>query len=59
MIIEWDVAIPMDDGQVLRADVFRPEGPGTHPVLLSHGPYAKGAPFQIGYAGTWNRLAQD
>ena len=24
MQIEWDAAIPMDDGVVLRADVFRP-----------------------------------
>ena len=26
-------------------------------MLLSHGPYAKGASFQTGYAATWNRLA--
>ena len=26
MQIEWDAAIPMDDGIVLRADVFRPRG---------------------------------
>ena len=24
MCIDWDVAIPMDDGLILRADVFRP-----------------------------------
>ena len=27
MAIDWDVAIPMDDGIVLRADVFRPAAP--------------------------------
>ena len=43
MIIEWDVPIDMDDGLQLRADIFRPIGPGPYPVLLSHGPYAKGA----------------
>lgn len=59
MIIEWDVPIEMDDGLQLRADIFRPTGPGPHPVLLSHGPYAKGASFQTGYAATWNRLAGD
>jgi predicted acyl esterase len=59
MIIEWDVPIEMDDGLGLRADIFRPIGPGPYPVLLSHGPYAKGASFQTGYAATWNRLAGD
>ena len=59
MYIEWDVAIDMDDGLQLRADIFRPTGAGPYPVLLSHGPYAKGASFQTGYAATWDRLAAD
>ena len=48
MNIDWDVAIPMDDGLLLRADVFRPEKPGKYPVILSYGPYAKG--LEIGRA---------
>ena len=40
MVIEWDVPITMDDGVVLRADVFRPDGPARHPVILTYGPYA-------------------
>jgi predicted acyl esterase len=28
MTIEWDVPIEMDDGLQLRADIFRPIGPG-------------------------------
>lgn len=28
MRIDWDVPVPMSDGAVLRADVFRPPGPG-------------------------------
>jgi predicted acyl esterase len=59
MLIEWDVPIDMDDGLQLRADIFRPTGPGPCPVLLSHGPYAKGASFQTDYAATWDRLATD
>jgi len=35
MQIEWDVAIAMDDGIVLRADVFRPVGQGKRPVIIS------------------------
>ncbi len=53
MIIEWDVPIEMDDGLVLRADVFRPVDGDEHPVLLSYGPYAKGLHFEDGYPDQW------
>jgi predicted acyl esterase len=56
MRIEWDAPIPMDDGVVMRADVFRPVGDGTYPVILSYGPYAKGLEFKEGYKGNWARL---
>ena len=56
MVIERDVPVPMDDGIVLRADVFRPPGSGRHPVLLSYGPYAKGLAFQDGYADQWRLM---
>ena len=58
MHIEWDVPIAMDDGIVLRADVFRPHGGGRYPVILSYGPYAKGLAFQDGYPSAWNRMAE-
>jgi uncharacterized protein len=58
MRIDWDAPIEMDDGVVLRADVFRPETPGTYPVILSYGPYGKGLSFQQGYKANWARLAQ-
>ncbi len=38
MHIDWDVPIAMDDGIVLRADVFRPRAAGRYPVILSYGP---------------------
>ncbi len=56
MRIEWDVPIPMDDGIVLRADVFRPVADGRYPVLLTYGPYAKGLAFQDGYPSAWERM---
>jgi uncharacterized protein len=56
MQIEWDAPITMDDGTVLRADVFRPVGEGKCPVILSYGPYGKGLSFQEGYRGNWARL---
>jgi len=58
MIIEWDVEIKMDDGVVLRADVFRPIKEGKYPVILSYGPYGKGLHFSIGYPFQWQRLKQ-
>ena len=58
MQIDWDTPIAMDDGVVLRADVFRPAGAGKHPVILSYGPYAKGLSFQEGYKGNWARLTK-
>jgi len=57
MRIDWDVPITMDDGLVLRADVFRPIAAGRYPVILSHGPYAKGLAFQDGYPSAWRLLS--
>lgn len=59
MRIDWDVAIPVSDGAVLRADVFRPASEGTYPVLLTHGPYGKGLSFQHGFPGMWRVLEQN
>ena len=58
MRIDWDVPIEMDDGLVLRADVFRPVKEGRYPVILSYGPYAKGLAFQDGYPSAWQRMAE-
>jgi uncharacterized protein len=57
--IDWDVPIEMDDGVILRADVFRPEGDGRHPVILTYGPYAKGLAFQEGYPNQWERMVTE
>ncbi|HKA45670.1 MAG TPA: CocE/NonD family hydrolase [Burkholderiales bacterium] len=59
MRIDWDVPIRMDDGLVLRADVFRPIVDGRYPVILSYGPYAKGLAFQEGYPSAWQRMAAE
>ena len=58
MRIDWDVEVTMDDGVVLRADIYRPDDDGRHPTLLSYGPYAKGLPFQVGYPSAWNRMVE-
>ncbi len=58
MRVDWDVEIEMDDGLVLRADVFRPVAAGRFPVILSYGPYAKGLAFQDGYPSAWERMIE-
>jgi hypothetical protein len=55
--IAWDVPIEMDDGIVLRADVFLPREDGRFPVVLTYGPYGKGLAFQEGYPDQWQRMA--
>jgi len=59
MRIDWDVPIRMDDGVVLRADVFRPVAEGKYPALVSYGPYGKGLAFQEGYKTAWEIMARD
>ncbi len=39
--LEENVPVPMRDGTILRADVYRPEAPGAYPVLLCRTPYDK------------------
>ena len=56
MRIDWDVPIPMDDGIVLRADLFRPDDDGKHPVILSYGAFGKGLAFQEGNKSAWERM---
>ena len=56
MFIDWDVPITMDDGLVLRADIYRPLHGEKLPVIASYGPYAKGLTFAAGYPRQWERL---
>ena len=59
MRIEWDVPITMDDGLVLRADVFRPVAEGKNPAIMSYGPYGKGLAFQEGYKTAWEIMSRE
>jgi predicted acyl esterase len=59
MIIDWDVTITMEDGIVLRADVYRPIQDGRYPVIMSYGPYGKWLTFQDGYPDQWRIMANE
>ena len=57
MVWDRDVEVPMRDGVVLRADIYRPTGPEKVPVLLAWSPYGKSGAgilnldFMPGHAG--------
>ena len=59
MRIDWQVPVPVDDGLVLRADVYRPDDDGTYPAIVSYGPYAKGLAFAEGYAPQWEKMTSE
>jgi predicted acyl esterase len=56
MRIKWDIPIPMDDGVVLRADLFRPNDDKACPVIFSCGAFGKGLAFQEGNKSAWERM---
>lgn len=59
MRIDWDVPVEMDDGVILRCDVFRPIKDGQYAVIMSYGPYGKWLAFKDGYDDQWNRMCEE
>src|SRR5919202_3607610 len=59
MRIEWDAPIEMDDGVVLRCDVFRPVEEGAYPAILSYSPYGKWLLFGDYYVDQWTRMCAE
>jgi len=56
MILDKDVAVPMRDGAVLRANVFRPDDSGQFPVLMTFGPYGKDVHLSQFMPEAWDHL---
>src|ERR1044072_1660017 len=50
VLVSHDVAAPMRDGVLLRANIYRPAGDGRYPVLLSRQPYNKDFNINLMYA---------
>jgi uncharacterized protein len=59
MRVDWDIPVTMDDGLVLRADIFRPVAEGKYPVIFSYGPYGKFISFQEGYKTAWDIMLKE
>ena len=59
MRIDWDAPIEMDDGVVLRCDVYRPVDDGAYPVIMSYGPFGKWLLFGDYFVDQWNRMVEN
>ena len=59
MRIDWDMPITMDDGVVLRCDIYRPIAEGRYPVIMTYGPYGKWLHFVDLYADQFRRMCED
>jgi putative CocE/NonD family hydrolase len=47
MLVDRDVWIPMRDGVLLQADIYRPDDEQRHPVLLQRTPYNRRDSFAV------------
>ena len=56
MRLETNVGIPMRDGAILRANVYRPDAQGRFPVIMTFGPYGKDVPLRQFMQEAWDRL---
>jgi len=56
MVLDKDVAVPMRDGALLRANVFRPGASGKFPVLMTLGPYGKDVHLSQFMPEAWEAL---
>ena len=59
MRIDWDVPIKMNDGVVLRCDVYRPIEDGEYPVIMTYGPYGKFLHFEDLYTEQWHTMCTE
>ena len=56
MLLEQNTDVPMRDGAILRANVYRPNAGGRFPVLMTFGPYGKDVPLREFMQEAWDRL---
>jgi predicted acyl esterase len=59
MRIDWDVPVPMEDGVVLRCDIYRPIKAGKFPAIMTHGPYGKWKHFDDLFPHAYRKMHAD
>lgn len=47
LLVEKDVNIPLRDGTILKADIFRPDAKGKYPIIMSMTAYMKDRPWPV------------
>jgi len=58
MLVEQNADVPLRDGAVVRGNVYRPNGDGEFPVLMTFGPYGKDVPLREFMQEAWDRLTK-
>ncbi|WP_323990539.1 CocE/NonD family hydrolase [Nguyenibacter sp. L1] len=58
LVFDHDVPVTMTDGLDLRVNIYRPDTPGRHPVLVLMGPYGKDTAMADApaYKTSWAKL---
>ena len=54
MLVEQNAEVPMRDGAILRANVYRPDADARFPVLMTFGPYGKDVPLREFLQEAWD-----
>ena len=59
IVLDHDVDVPLRDGAIIKANVFRPQGEGRFPVLMTFGPYGKDIHFSENSPGPWEDITKN
>jgi predicted acyl esterase len=59
MRITWNQPIQVDDGLILRADLYRPIDDAPVPVILNYGIFGKGVAYQEGFPLQWHKMVAE
>ncbi|KPV74777.1 uncharacterized protein RHOBADRAFT_15431 [Rhodotorula graminis WP1] len=59
LVFDKNVDIPLKDGGVCRANVYRPLEAGRYPCILTMGPYGKDAPYSQFHVKSFREIPDD
>jgi hypothetical protein len=59
MVKEKNVDVPLRDGGLVRANVYRPLKPGRYPVIMTYGPYGKDFPFADFHVESYSQIPDE
>ncbi|KAL8276718.1 hypothetical protein RQP46_010897 [Phenoliferia psychrophenolica] len=59
MIFEKGVDVPLKDGGLVRANVYRPLIPGKYPVIMTYGPYGANVPYSEFHVQSYREIPDE